>query len=580
MKGKVILAFVVLTLSCAVKGSSWECRCESPQPIFSRKVYLSPGLGISIPYLGISPSVTFAFSETIAAQECKCRYCCPEEECIQPTAMIKDVPVELEIPDPLDPRYVRTETRKIHLIPTPDREEWVIKEMVKGESGILEACVAEKKLIFTKAGTTIAIGIPVGPPGSPISVRVNLPGPLEQPLTLFPSPCRCGDPQNYTPQIVDAPKSFCLAPGNPVRIAVVAYDPNGVEDLHTFQAVTRGGVVAREEGVFVRTWELGGSAKQVLVKEAVFTIDVEETAQAENVGLGFIVLDKIGSHDSRSVRVELLKPLEIRAAGEPRQRRCGFLWLRRCVVVAFEIVDPLGSNEEVILKAEAKGTGQSVNLDYPKKIRLEQVRAEVTVEVSGFSGEWKGEVSISASILRCGTIISTFNGVPVHACFDFPEVLVAPDKMVAKPGDRIEAVVEGRLPCSIDLVLQKISGPGDFPTIRGRARVTGTYTWTVPEYYARGPRWEMVTFRADDGWGGVDYATLVVWIERPMYVYASPVTVRRGSMTYTAISVDDGDASPIPMDFPPFFLSFPLLPAFWLRRSVTSAVRAMAGLWP
>ncbi|MEN3010521.1 MAG: hypothetical protein ABDI20_06035, partial [Candidatus Bipolaricaulaceae bacterium] len=80
--------------------------------------------------------------------------------------------------------------------------------------------------------------------------------------------------------------------------------------------------------------------------------------------------------------------------------------------------------------------------------------------------------------------------------------------------------------------------------------------WTVPSWYAYGPSWEIVTFMADDNWGGRGYGTLVIRILRPLRVYGSTVTVSRGGTAVGTIYVDDGDPSSIRMDFLPVAIEF------------------------
>ena len=139
--------------------------------------------------------------------------------------------------------------------------------------------------------------------------------------------------------------------------------------------------------------------------------------------------------------------------------------------------------------------------------------------------------------------------------------------MIGKVGQTVQATVTATDSDGDEIILEQVAGPGSFFVVRGRGMASGTWTWTVSEYYARGPRWEMVTFRAEDGFGGVGLATLVVWVERPLYVYASPVVVERGGAAWASIGVDDGDPSPIPLDFLPVELAFEPPPGISVRET-------------
>lgn len=129
-----------------------------------------------------------------------------------------------------------------------------------------------------------------------------------------------------------------------------------------------------------------------------------------------------------------------------------------------------------------------------------------TVWTGAFTvGEVKGLVFGLAST---GTFTLIVNNQP-------PKLTVVPSVARVRPGETVSATVTSTDPDGDRIILTKVSGPGTFPKVEGRGAVSGTYSWTVPEDHAHGPSWEIVTFRADDGLGGVGLASLVIWIERP-----------------------------------------------------------------
>lgn len=115
----------------------------------------------------------------------------------------------------------------------------------------------------------------------------------------------------------------------------------------------------------------------------------------------------------------------------------------------------------------------------------------VAFELRGGKDEAKEATNYGLSSYGVWTLI--LNNQP-------PVVTASPSEVRVPPGGTVTATVTAEDPDPegdwVNLV--KVSGPGEFPTAEGRRRVSAVYTWTVPSWYAYGPSWEIVTFRADD----------------------------------------------------------------------------------
>jgi len=69
-----------------------------------------------------------------------------------------------------------------------------------------------------------------------------------------------------------------------------------------------------------------------------------------------------------------------------------------------------------------------------------------------------------------------------------PHILISPAQLIGKVGQTVQATVTATDSDGDEIILEQVAGPGSFTVVGGRGMASGTWTWTVSEYYARGPR--------------------------------------------------------------------------------------------
>lgn len=134
-----------------------------------------------------------------------------------------------------------------------------------------------------------------------------------------------------------------------------------------------------------------------------------------------------------------------------------------------------------------------------------------------------------------------------------PELSLSPWEITARPGETLQATVSATDSDGDRITLTQTSGPGTLVITgagvdtEGRGWATGTWSWTVPKWYAT--PWQLVGFRAEDHCGGTSLAYLLVWIRQPPRASNTHAWVRRGETSTASLYVYDPDTPPDELTF-------------------------------
>ncbi len=314
-------------------------------------------------------------------------------------------------------------------------------------------------------------------------------------------------------------------------LSIWATDPDGPDDI---KSIDVGDI---PPGVFVTHL---GYTRNPLGVGAEFEIT---TTRALNPGVDHLtVYARDGCNPEVSIQVGLQagsRPQLSFVEKEPRS--CGGHNL--CFLLKISDSD---YSEVFRVKVEVKG-GEA---DFPPEISC--MNWDRPCE-TGFSLRFRPDSEASEHFLRIWVIDRyglesnelKWNNPPTMIPNENPVVSVAPQEIKVKPGDAVSATVTATDDEEDMITLTKVSGPGSFSTVTGMSSVSGEYTWTATGYTS----WQLVGFRADDGWGGSDLAYLLIHVIQPPRAYDGHVTVPRGGTATASIYVEDLDSDELTFDF-------------------------------
>ncbi|QAA77086.1 MAG: hypothetical protein BIP78_1320 [Candidatus Bipolaricaulis sibiricus] len=550
MIGRIGWILAYLGLAFTLEARADDCKCTATpfwgsQPGTSIRVGVSFGGRVTEKVqIGAGVGLTLTWGGAITArQECTCvDYCCPDPEVVRPTVIMSSIPLSVEMPGPLDPRYRIEQKMTVSPVPIPDEDVWECQDCEKEE--VPRACRGTRGMTYRQAGVSVGLSFSASVAGKTVTVGFSLPGPAEPEMTILLSPCRAEEsPKNRRPFFSEVPASLCLAPGQSVDIVLHAYDPDGPDDIAFVEPSSPwpegiSGSIVQDRIV---QWRLEGAYEAVWAREVTFRIEVDEAYTGTGGELQFLVFDRERELALVEVPFEVIWPIEIRMENPTEyweQVRARDGRMVSVLVQEFDLVindpncpNPLcrtflvpwfaycirtKSNQgRIRIDSSSEGFGS-----FCAASEARTKRRHIKFVPDPDAQEEEDEVVVEVSHYGC-QVVFTKNGFPVKVVVNtMPETSVSPSELTTRAGGSVRARVIATDPDGDWVTLVQTSGPGAFTPVTGEGEASGTWSWTVPQAYG-GSSWRLAGFRAEDAWGGSSLAYLLVRISTPPRLYCT-----------------------------------------------------------
>ncbi len=487
-----LLVLLAASVSMLALGQTQNgCRCDSDCG-FEIVGEHTTTVGISMPTIVIagipltgSVGLAVHLDRTVKLiQRCTCwDYCCPDEGRIHPVGYATVTTREF-VSDQIIPGRSRCVYHKGFIVLANGKSSW---HWIAGpdESGNPpQTCAGEKSFFYTVATGGLSFDYSVGVGGVSYTRSISL---VSHSATFYCKASGCKQKKNLPPWFIDSPSGpICLTRGGSNEFTVLAYDPNGVEDIAKIainrplppglsaevtgiKTVEHGGVLAKLATVTVH-WNSGNGAKQI----EVYVEDRAGECRLVPVPLELITPPQITVEDgplydpgihAYTMRLRVTNPnseqLDIGLVAELSDSEAGSLRFGLGQGTKFVVVSPgPGDSEEIGL------------VFYPNPDR----HCHITIKIK------------SSIITKCGVV--TEQSWP-FAANNQPRIdSIQP--VTASAG----RVVRVRVPATDEdkdtVTLEQISGPGDLDISQSKpGSVIGIYTWATTKH----DPWYLVALR-------------------------------------------------------------------------------------
>ncbi|MEN3010898.1 MAG: hypothetical protein ABDI20_08075 [Candidatus Bipolaricaulaceae bacterium] len=258
------------------------------------------------------------------------------------------------------------------------------------------------------------------------------------------------------------------------------------------------------------------------------------------------VIDSCGKRSSENIPYFLVYPPQVEEFYVDPFENAACNGLRKAGhFVKYYVWDPNPVCSELEVWVEGIGGRATIGVTEFTSTRVwacrEQEKAEILVR---FCPErWAEDYKVIIKVVNLKYSLVTTKNMTLNP--NSPIVEVEPSKLLVVPRQVVSAMVIAKDPDGHGIILQKTGGPGFFPTVKGRGRVQGVWTWTVPDYLRSYAGY--VSFAATD-FSKVGYGFLYVRTITPPQASSAHAVVRRGGLGQAYAYVHDPDDHPLQHD--------------------------------